>query len=77
MVFFGLLTDPVVDLLGGDSLTDVFRHIVKDSHIYLGAFPDGLDLGRSLDHVGGGDHMSLTAVQCDLLVKIIVAFFIL
>ena len=77
VIFFGLLTDPVVDLLGGDSLTDVFRHIVQDRHVHLGALTDSLNLGRGLNHVGGGDHVSLTTVQCDFLVKIIVAFFIL
>ena len=78
MISGSLFIDPLIDLRRGDSGSDPLgSHIIQDSDIDFRAFPDGLDLGGGLDHVPGWDHMALTAVLSDLLVKIIVTFFIL
>ena len=77
VIFCGLLKDPVINLLRGDAFLNTLGHIIQDSNIHFGALPDGMDLGLGFNHVLGGDYMSLAAVQCDFLVKIIMAFFVL
>ena len=60
---------PLVDLLRGNSRSDVLRHIIKDCHIQFSALTNPLDLCRCLDDLVGRNLVACEAGTTDLLVK--------
>ena len=60
---------PLVNLLCGNSRSDVLRHIVKDCYIQFSALTDPLDLCRCLDDLLGRNLVACKAGTTDLLVK--------
>ena len=68
--------NPLVDLLGCDTLFNVGLHVIQDSDINLGAFFYLFNLRRIFDHGMIRYHMALMLKEGQLLVKIVVAFLI-
>ena len=72
-----LIVYPLIDLLGCDASLDMLSHIVQNCHINLAALADPLDLLRGLDHIVIWDLISGVRRLHQLLVKRLMAMFVL
>ena len=73
----GLFMYPVIDLLGSNAWTDVLSHIIQHGNIDLTTFFDLLNLLRGFDHVVIRNLVSGIRRLHQLLVKRLMAMFVL
>lgn len=72
-----LIIYPLIDLLGCDASLDMLSHIIQNCHIDLAALADPLDLLRGLDHVVIRNLVSGIRRLHQLLIKCLMAMFVL
>ncbi len=75
-VLNGVVVNPAVNLLGGDSCVDVFGNIVEYANIYCGRALNALDVLRSFEQVAGEWLGALVVETLQFLVKCLMALLV-